>query len=742
MRNVTRLSISTALLGAFLLLGHAAQGQQTILQSGPWTNGHAPVYAGSSSNNPVVIDSGVSPGQVALGTAGQIPWYATTGSVLTGNANSTISGGALRLGVTGSAQGSVLLSGSASGTVSLVPQAAAGTFNFNFPITAGTAGGPLLSGGGGTSPMAWGTLSGNTTKFATASGAFVANNCATFDASGNIVDSGGACPGTGAPLSPAAGGTGVSNLSGSTITLGGSLTFSGAHTTAFTVSNNTSVTLPTTGTLATLAGAETLTNKTITTFGGAFTFNPANASATLSPTGSGTVTINPATSGTMDNVAIGATTPSPGIFTTLGLKGSGSGLVTVQPQAAAGTYNFNLPTTAGTPGQPLISGGGISTPMSFGTLSGNTTEFATVSGALTNTHCVRVDASGNLTDSGSVCASGSGTVDSGTAGQIPYYATSTNEVGGNANLTISSGALSVGVTGAAAGSVILGGSSTGAITIKGSGSAIGTYNYNLPTTAGTAGGPLLSGGGGASAMTFGTISGNTTKFATAIGSYTPGNCVSADANGNLVDNGTPCGSGGSGTVVSSTAGQLGYYPTSTNTIAGNSSVTISSGALTLGVPTTAQGQVKLSGATSGTITITGQAAAGTYEFDMPITAGTAGQYLTSQGGAGTPMTWSTVSAVYPAWGGVKTTNFNAVAGTAYCVDTKTTGVVTMTMPASPTDGDQIRFIDCKHNFATTAMTVARNGNNLMGVAQDMTVNTTNASGTFVWSSGASDWVMY
>jgi len=48
--------------------------------------------------------------------------------------------------------------------------------------------------------------------------------------------------------------------------------------------------------------------------------------------------------------------------------GSSSGNITLQPQAAAGTYNFNLPTTAGTSGQPLLSGGGGSSPMTFGTL--------------------------------------------------------------------------------------------------------------------------------------------------------------------------------------------------------------------------------------------------------------------------------------------------------------------------------------------------------------------------------------
>lgn len=59
------------------------------------------------------------------------------------------------------------------------------------------------------------------------------------------------------------GGTGVANT-GKTITLGGNLTTSGAFATTLTATATTSVTLPTTGTLATLAGTETLTNKTLT----------------------------------------------------------------------------------------------------------------------------------------------------------------------------------------------------------------------------------------------------------------------------------------------------------------------------------------------------------------------------------------------------------------------------------------------------------------------------------------------
>lgn len=54
--------------------------------------------------------------------------------------------------------------------------------------------------------------------------------------------------------------------------------------------------------------------------------------------------------------------------TTLGqikLSGNTSGTVTLQTQAAAGTYNFNLPTTAGTAGYLFASGGGGANPITY-----------------------------------------------------------------------------------------------------------------------------------------------------------------------------------------------------------------------------------------------------------------------------------------------------------------------------------------------------------------------------------------
>jgi hypothetical protein len=92
-------------------------------------------------------------------------------------------------------------------------------------------------------------------------------------------------------VSPTYGGTGINNGS-STITLGGNLVTSGANSITFTSTGTTNVNLPTTGTLATLAGVETLTNKTINASSIGVS-NPGTAAfTTLTASGATTLTAN------------------------------------------------------------------------------------------------------------------------------------------------------------------------------------------------------------------------------------------------------------------------------------------------------------------------------------------------------------------------------------------------------------------------------------------------------------------
>jgi hypothetical protein len=84
----------------------------------------------------------------------------------------------------------------------------------------------------------------------------------------------------GTVIAPTYGGTGVNNGS-STLTLAGNVTHAGAFTQTFTATANTSVTLPSSGILATLAGTETLTNKTLSAPTIRSAYSLANSGGTL-----------------------------------------------------------------------------------------------------------------------------------------------------------------------------------------------------------------------------------------------------------------------------------------------------------------------------------------------------------------------------------------------------------------------------------------------------------------------------
>jgi hypothetical protein len=88
------------------------------------------------------------------GTTNQIAASAATGSVTLSTPSTFIAPGTIAA-TTSVSSPSYLLTGSSSGTISILPQTNAGTYNFNLPITAGTSGYILTSGGGGGAPMTW-----------------------------------------------------------------------------------------------------------------------------------------------------------------------------------------------------------------------------------------------------------------------------------------------------------------------------------------------------------------------------------------------------------------------------------------------------------------------------------------------------------------------------------------------------------------------------------------------------------
>ena len=135
-------------------------------------------------------------------------------------------------------------------------------------------------------------------------------------------------------LSAANGGTGVANNAANTIT------FTGNYSLGLTLTGNTGVTLPTTGTLATLAGSETLTNKTIN--------GSNNTISNISLTTAVTGTLPTANGGT-GNTA----TPTNGQL----LIGNGSGF-----SLATLTAGSNITITNSSGGITIASTGGGGTP--------------------------------------------------------------------------------------------------------------------------------------------------------------------------------------------------------------------------------------------------------------------------------------------------------------------------------------------------------------------------------------------
>jgi hypothetical protein len=98
-------------------------------------------------------------------------------------------------------------------------------------------------------------------------------------------------------------------------------------------------------------------------------------------------------------------------------------------------------------------------------------------------------------------------------------------------------------------------------------------------------------------------------------------------------------------------------------------------------------------------------------FTLPSTDGTAGQVLTTNGSG--VLSFATPASGIAWQSSVKTSGFTAIAGEGYFCNT-TSSSFTVTLPASPTAGQQVSVIDYAGTFDTNALTISPNGNKIEG----------------------------
>lgn len=474
---------------------------------------------------------------VASSAAVVAPAGTLSGTTLASNvlASSLTSVGTLTGGATGAGFTIALTTSTVTGTLT-VPNGGTGAATF-------TSGRPLFA--AGTSAFTVGTLSGNTTKLVTTTGTLTNGNCAQWDASGNAIDSGGACGG--------GGGSGTVNAG-----TAGQLAYYATSTNA--VSGNANITISTAA----------ITLGVATSVAGTLKF--ANAT-------SGTITISPPTG------ALGTPTLTLPIATD-----------TLVGKATTDTFTNKTFNTAATGNVFQIAGTTITA------ISGNTATVGSTSGSLTSGNCLKADASGNIVDNGTTCAA-AGSTPGGSTTQVQFN--SAGSFGGSANLTWVSPKLTIGVAASVAGQLAFGNATSGTITVQAITGALGSVTLSLPAATDTLVGKAttdtltnktydIATGGNVfkiNGVQVNLASGNSAKMALVSGSLVNGNCVSVDASLNLIDNGTPCGSGGGGGTVSSSAvNNIAYYTTNPSGTVVAGLTTCASGTIVtsaLGVPSCA-----------------------------------------------------------------------------------------------------------------------------------------------------------
>ena len=128
---------------------------------------------------------------------------------------------------------------------------------------------------------------------------------------------------------------------------------------------------------------------------------------------------------------------------------------------------------------------------------------------------------------------------------------------------------------------------------------------------------------------------------------------------------------------------------------------------------------------------------GTTAITLPSADGSADQVLTTDGSGTLSFVDNTGGT---SWVAVKTSNYTASAGEGVFANTSG-GAWTLTLPASPSLGDEVSFVDYAGTFDTNNLTIARNSSKIHGADEDLTVSVERAANTLVFTDGTQGWLL-